>query len=76
MVQTEARNSAPPRYYAGSGQGSTAHVIRASKKPGQVPPLPMFRSRGTLVDIADRDVLYGRAVMLVVDTHALVCSAD
>jgi hypothetical protein len=33
-------------------------LFRASKKPGQVPPLPVFRSGGTLVDVADRDALY------------------
>jgi hypothetical protein len=33
-------------------------LFRASKKRGQLPPLPVFRSGGTLVDVADRDALY------------------
>jgi len=33
-------------------------LFRASKKQGQLPPLPVFRSGGTLVDVADRDALY------------------
>ncbi len=33
-------------------------LFRAQKKPRKLPPLPTFRSGGTLVDIADRDALY------------------
>jgi Ribbon-helix-helix protein, copG family len=33
-------------------------LFRASKKREQLPPLPTFRSGGTLVDIAGRDALY------------------
>jgi hypothetical protein len=33
-------------------------LFRASEKRGQVPRLPVFRSGGTLVDVADRDTLY------------------
>ena len=33
-------------------------LFRASKKREQVPPLPVFRSGGTLADVADRDALY------------------
>jgi hypothetical protein len=32
--------------------------FRSSKKPGHIPPLPTFRSGGTLVDITGRDALY------------------
>jgi hypothetical protein len=30
----------------------------SQRKPGRIPALPVFRSGGTLVDIADRDALY------------------
>jgi len=33
-------------------------LFRLSKKRDQLPPLPTFRSGGTLVDIAGRDALY------------------
>jgi hypothetical protein len=33
-------------------------LFRATKKRGPVPPLPVFRSGGTLLDVADRDALY------------------
>ena len=33
-------------------------LFRASKKRRELPPLPTFRSGGTLVDVADRDALY------------------
>ncbi|MBV9343073.1 MAG: hypothetical protein JO159_19575 [Acidobacteria bacterium] len=33
-------------------------LFRASKRQGRVPPLPLFRSGGTLEDVADRDALY------------------
>ncbi|MBV9622663.1 MAG: hypothetical protein JOZ14_01665 [Acidobacteria bacterium] len=33
-------------------------LFRASKRRGRVPPLPLFRSGGTLADVADRDALY------------------
>ena len=33
-------------------------LFRAQKKPGNLPGLPVFRSGGALVDIADRDALY------------------
>jgi len=33
-------------------------LFRASKKRGELPPLPTFRSGGALVDVADRDALY------------------
>ena len=33
-------------------------LFRSSRKRGELPPLPTFRSGGTLVDIADRDALY------------------
>ena len=33
-------------------------LFRSQKKRHDVPPLPMFRSGGTLVDVADRDALY------------------
>ena len=33
-------------------------LFRAQKKRGEIPPLPMFHSGGTLVDVADREALY------------------
>ena len=33
-------------------------LFRSSKKREDLPPLPAFRSGGTLVDVADRDALY------------------
>ena len=33
-------------------------LFRSQKKRQELPPLPTFRSEGTLVDIADRDALY------------------
>jgi len=33
-------------------------LFRSSRKREKLPPLPTFRSGGTLVDIADRDALY------------------
>ena len=33
-------------------------LFRSKKKPGDLPPLPVFHSGGALVDIADRDALY------------------
>jgi len=33
-------------------------LLRARRPQGEVPPLPTFRSGGTLVDVADRDALY------------------
>ncbi len=33
-------------------------LFRSAKKRGELPPLPAFRSGGTLVDIADRQALY------------------
>lgn len=33
-------------------------LFRSSRKREELPPLPMFRSGGTLVDVAKRDVLY------------------
>jgi hypothetical protein len=32
--------------------------LRSPRKRGQLPPLPVYRSGGALVDIADRDALY------------------
>ncbi len=33
-------------------------LLRPRQSPGELPPLPTFRSSGTLVDIADREALY------------------
>ena len=33
-------------------------LFRSQKKREDLPPLPTFRSSGTLVDVADRDALY------------------
>ena len=33
-------------------------LFRSQKKREEPPPLPTFRSGGTLVDVADRDALY------------------
>jgi len=33
-------------------------LLRSEQKRKKIVPLPTFRSRGTLVDIADRDALY------------------
>ncbi len=33
-------------------------LFRSSRKRAELPPLPKFRSGGTLVDVADRDALY------------------
>jgi len=33
-------------------------LFRSQRKRGELPPLPTFRSGGTLVDVADRDALY------------------
>jgi len=33
-------------------------LFRSSRKREEPPPLPTFRSGGTLVDVADRDALY------------------
>ena len=33
-------------------------LLRSQRKRNTIPPLPRFRSGGTLVDIADRDALY------------------
>ena len=33
-------------------------LFRSQKKREDLPPLPTFRSGGTLVDVADRDALY------------------
>jgi len=33
-------------------------LSRSSRKREEPPPLPTFRSGGTLVDVADRDALY------------------
>jgi hypothetical protein len=33
-------------------------LFRSQRKRRKLPPLPTFRSGGTLVDIADRDALY------------------
>lgn len=34
-------------------------LFRSSKTAGSLPALPTFNSGGTLVDIADREALYG-----------------
>ena len=34
------------------------NLFRAQKTPADLPPMPVFHSGGTLVDIADRDALY------------------
>jgi Ribbon-helix-helix protein, copG family len=33
-------------------------LLHSQRKPGRIPALPVFRSGGTLVEIADRDALY------------------
>ena len=33
-------------------------LLRSEKKNRRLPPLPMFRSGGAMVDIADRSALY------------------
>jgi len=33
-------------------------LLRSPRKRAGIPPLPMFRSGGTLVDISDREALY------------------
>jgi len=33
-------------------------LLRSQRKRGTIPALPMFRSGGALVEIADRDALY------------------
>ena len=33
-------------------------LFRSEKKSGKLPPLPTFKSGGSLVDIADRDAIY------------------
>jgi Arc/MetJ family transcription regulator len=33
-------------------------LLRSQHKRGAIPALPMFRSGGALVDVADRDALY------------------
>jgi hypothetical protein len=34
-------------------------LLRSPRRHRELPPLPTFRSGGTLVDIADREALYG-----------------
>jgi hypothetical protein len=34
-------------------------LFRSQRKREELPPLPTFHSGGTLVDIADREALYG-----------------
>jgi len=34
------------------------NLLRRRRKAEDLPPLPSFRSGGTLVDVADRDALY------------------
>lgn len=34
-------------------------LFRSQRKREEIPPLPTFHSGGTLVDIADREALYG-----------------
>jgi hypothetical protein len=33
-------------------------LFRSQRRREKLPPLPIFRSGGTLVDVADRDALY------------------
>ncbi|MFZ3211580.1 MAG: hypothetical protein WA188_08700 [Terriglobales bacterium] len=33
-------------------------LFRSSRKRYKIPPLPTFRSGGTLIDVADRDALH------------------
>jgi hypothetical protein len=33
-------------------------LLRSQRKRGKIPALPIFRSGGTFVDVADRDALY------------------
>ena len=33
-------------------------LLRSQKKSAELPPLPTFKSGGSLIDIADRDALY------------------
>jgi plasmid stability protein len=33
-------------------------MLRSQRKRGRIPPLPRFRSGGSLVDVSDRDALY------------------
>lgn len=33
-------------------------LLAPRERPARLPPLPSFRSGGTLVDVADRDALY------------------
>ena len=33
-------------------------LLRSQRRQGKIPPLPEFRSGGTLIDIADREALY------------------
>ena len=33
-------------------------LFRPEKKSGKLPPLPTFKSGGSVVDIADRDAIY------------------
>lgn len=33
-------------------------LFRAQRTPGEIPPLPSFRSGGAMVEVADRDALY------------------
>ena len=34
------------------------YLFRSQKEPAELAPLPVFRSGGALVDVADRDALY------------------
>jgi len=33
-------------------------LLRSQKKSAELPPLPTFKSGGSLIDIADRDAIY------------------
>lgn len=58
MAQLKCESARQRRTMSERVETALRMLFRASKKRGPVPPLPVFRSGGTLLDVADRDSLY------------------
>jgi hypothetical protein len=58
MAQLKRESARQGRTMSDLVETALRSLFRMQKRPADLSPLPVFRSGGALVDVADRDALY------------------